>query len=47
MNKKTGLKRGRLKMNDFMLTDGVIIASSFIAIMVVLVVSVLALEKAG
>lgn len=34
-------------MNDFMLSDGVIIASSFIAIMVVLVISVFVLEKAG
>lgn len=34
-------------MNDPMLTDVFIITSSFIAIMVVLVVSVLMLEKAG
>ena len=40
-------KTGRLQMNDPMLTDVFIITSSFIAIMVVLVVSVLTLERAG
>ncbi|MGY6029943.1 small membrane protein YoaI [Phytobacter sp. AG2a] len=34
-------------MNDPMLNEVLIITSSFIAMMVVLVVSVLALEKAG
>ena len=47
MNKVTEQKTGRAKMNDPMFNEVLIITSSFIAVMIVLVVSVLTLEKAG